>query len=267
MDTEKQILRRHFDEYASGWHQRMQDHVYAMRYRAVERMVAGLAFRSVLDVGCGTGDYCRLFDPGRARYLGIDLSEKMIAECARLFPAYQFRVADGDAIDAPDGSIDLVLSVGVLEYLAEPAGHLEELARVTRAGGSVIVTTPNGDNRSKRLDPPVRALIETAPVRALRRLLGRARGSGGGYVKDPRVQNRPMTVDALQEAGTPFGLRAVEWSYVSLYVLPELIPGAARINSWISRALSGRTGLTWLRRPTALVLVVRLEKDGSSTVT
>jgi hypothetical protein len=40
-----------------------------------------------------------------------------------------------------------------------------------------------------------------------------------------------MTVDALQEAGTSFGLRAVEWSYVSSAALPELIPGAACINS------------------------------------
>jgi len=71
----------------------------------------------------------------------------------------------------------------------------------------------------------------------------------------------------LLEAGAPLGLRAAEWTYVSLYVLPELIPGAARINSWISRALSGRAGLTWLRRPTALVLVVRLEKSRDPTVT
>jgi len=267
MDTEKQILRRHFDEYASGWHQRMQDHVYAMRYRAVERMVAGRSFRSVIDVGCGTGDYCRLFDPGRARYLGIDISDKMVAECARLFPAYEFKVADGDAIDAPAGAFDLVLSVGVLEYLLEPAAHLKELARVTEPGGSIIVTTPNGSNRSRRLDRPVRALIETPPVRALRRVLGRTRGPADGYVKDARVRNRPMTVDELREAGAPLGLRAAEWTYVSLYLLPELIPGAARINSWLSRALSGRAGLTWLRRPTALVLVVRLEKSRDPTVT
>ena len=57
-----------------------------MRYRAVERMVAPQAAGSVLDVGCGTGDFCLLFDAARTRYLGIDISANMIAECKRLFP-------------------------------------------------------------------------------------------------------------------------------------------------------------------------------------
>lgn len=270
MDANKQIVRRHFDEYAQSWHQRMQHHVYAMRYRAVERMVAGRSPRSVIDVGCGTGDYCRLFTPGRVGYLGIDISEKMIAECARLYPGHEFRVADGDGIDALAGSFDLVLSVGVLEYLPQPLAHLKELARVTEPGGSIIVTTPNGSNRSRRLDRAARALVEAGPVRALRRALGRtgrsAERNPGGYVKDERIRHRAMTVDELRDAGPALGLHAAEWAYVSLYLLPELIPGAARINAWISRALSGRPGLTWLTRPTALVLVVRLEKSQAQTV-
>ena len=53
----------------------------------------------------------------------------MIAECRRLFPSQEFKVADGDSIDAAGESIDLVLSIGVLEYLADPVGHLKELAQ------------------------------------------------------------------------------------------------------------------------------------------
>ena len=151
----------------------MTNHVYAMRYRAVEQMVMHQSFGSVLDVGCGTGDYAQLFDPGRTRYLGIDISDKMIAECARLFPAHQFKVADGDSIDAANESFDLVLSIGVLEYLQDPVRHLAELARVAKQGGNVIVAVPNGSNRSKRLDRPVRALLDSGPGIFVRRALGR----------------------------------------------------------------------------------------------
>ena len=148
----KDVLRTTFDTYASGWHQRMANHVYAMRYRAVEQVIGPLQVSSVLDVGCGTGDYAQLFDPAHVRYFGIDISEKMVAECRRLFPAHRFAVADGDSIDAPSDSVDLVLSVGVLEYLPDPVSHLRELARVTRPGGSIVATVQNGSNRSRSFE-------------------------------------------------------------------------------------------------------------------
>ncbi len=96
MRTHKDLIRTHFDSYAPTWHDRLTNHVYAMRYRAVERMVAHQPVGSALDVGCGTGDFVQLFDPARTRYLGIDISANMIAECRRLFPSHEFRVADGD---------------------------------------------------------------------------------------------------------------------------------------------------------------------------
>ena len=134
--THKDLIRTHFDSYAPSWHDRLANHVYAMRYRAVERMVASLPVGSVLDVGCGTGDFVQLFDTSRTRYLGIDISANMIAECRRLFPSHTFKVADGDSIDAANASVDLVLSIGVLEYLEDPVSHLKELVRVTKPGGT-----------------------------------------------------------------------------------------------------------------------------------
>jgi ubiquinone/menaquinone biosynthesis C-methylase UbiE len=84
VDTHKERLRTHFDSYARAWHDRMSNHVYAMRYRGVKRVISNLSIESVLDVGCGTGDYAQLFDPHRTRYLGIDISDGMIVG-ARLF--------------------------------------------------------------------------------------------------------------------------------------------------------------------------------------
>lgn len=260
----KELLRTHFDTYARGWHQRMANHVYAMRYRAVERMVAPLGAKSVLDVGCGTGDYAQLFDPERTRYLGIDISEKMIAECARLFPAHKFAVADGDSIDAANDTFDLVLSIGVLEYLPDPDSHLRELARVTKPGGSVIAAVQNGSNRSRRLDRPIRAMLDSAPGKALRRALGRPvdvkKTTSDGSAKNPRIVHLKTTVDEFRAMASLAGLKLVESGHVSLYVLPELIPGVASVNDRLSRALSGRAGWQWLQRATGLVLVVRLQK-------
>ncbi len=267
MNTHKDILRTHFDSYARTWHDRLTNHVYAMRYRAVERMLRRQPIESVLDVGCGTGDFAQLFDPARTRYLGIDISEAMIAECRRLFPSHEFRVADGDSIAAPDGSVDLVLSIGVLEYLPDPVSHLKELARITRPGGSIIVTVPNGSNRSRRMDPPIRALIDSAAVKWLRRTLRRPsqiRPAERTVVKDSSIRHRHMTADELRRIGKANGLTLVDHSHVSLYLASELIPGAAALNDVVSRALSDRPYAKWLQRSTALVLVAKLEKTSSS---
>jgi ubiquinone/menaquinone biosynthesis C-methylase UbiE len=264
--THKDLIRTHFDSYAPTWHDRLANHVYAMRYRAVERMVAKLSPASVLDVGCGTGDFVQLFDPSRTRYLGIDISPNMIAECRRLFPSHAFKVADGDSIDAPDASVDLVLSIGVLEYLQDPVSHLKELVRVTRPGGHIIVTVPNGSNRSRQLDRPIRAMLDSAPGKWVRRTLGRPsqiRPAERTVVKDSRIKHRQMTVDELREIGARHGLALVDHSHVSLYFASELVPGAAALNDVLSRALSDRPVVKWLQRLTSLVLVVKFEKRAS----
>ena len=260
----KQVLRKTFDTYASGWHQRMANHVYAMRYRAVERMIGRLHVSSVIDVGCGTGDYVQLFDPARVRYLGVDISEKMIAECRRLFPGHRFAVADGDSIDEPDSSVDLVLSIGVLEYLPDPVNHLRELARVTKPGGSIVAAVQNGSNWSRQLDLPIRALLDSAIGKGIRRALGRPvdaqKMSPDGSVKDARIVHLKTTMEDMRAMGNAAGVRLIESMHVSLYILPELIPGMRLVNSALSRALSCRSGWEWFRRPTGLVLIVRFER-------
>jgi ubiquinone/menaquinone biosynthesis C-methylase UbiE len=264
--THKDLIRTHFDSYAPTWHDRLTNHVYAMRYRAVERMVANHSFASVLDVGCGTGDFVQLFDPRRTRYLGIDISENMIAECRRLFPAHEFKVGDGDSLDAPDGSVDLVLSIGVLEYLKDPDSHLKELARVTKPGGHIIATVPNGSNRSRQLDRPIRAVLDSAPGKWLRRTIRRPsqiRPAQRTVVKDSRIRHRRMTVEELRHIAAANGLALVDHSHVSLYLASELVPGGAALNDAFSRALSDRPIAKWLQRLTALVLVVKLEKRAS----
>ncbi len=65
---------------------------------------------------------------------------------------------DPTKIPAGDGAFDVVVSVDVHEHLADCSEFNRELERVTRPGGHVIVTTPNG-SRWK-------------PVTLLKRLVG-----------------------------------------------------------------------------------------------
>lgn len=51
-------------------------------------------------------------------------------------------IADLHDLPLEDGSFDAVLCTEVLEHVAEPARVLDELARVLRPGGSVLITVP-----------------------------------------------------------------------------------------------------------------------------
>jgi SAM-dependent methyltransferase len=77
----------------------------------------------------------------------------------------------GDAVSAMDkqnpilpfgeGAFDTVITIDVHEHLRDPNLLNRELARITRGGGRVIVTTPNGDE--KKLAVRIKHLIGMRP--------------------------------------------------------------------------------------------------------
>ncbi|SFF65303.1 methyltransferase domain-containing protein [Blastococcus tunisiensis] len=99
----------------------------------------------LLDVGCGPGtitvDLAARVAPGRV--LGIDVSAEPLAEAraaaAGAGVAVSFAVGDVYALDAADGSVDVVHAHQVLQHLTDPVAALREMARVCRPGGLVAV--------------------------------------------------------------------------------------------------------------------------------
>jgi ubiquinone/menaquinone biosynthesis C-methylase UbiE len=91
---------------------------------------------TLLDVGCGTKPYQRLFAPHVDRHVGIDLatSPQGTAAIDVFGTAY--------ATTLPDASGDTLLCTEVLEHLEEPGRALEEFRRVLRPGGHLILTVP-----------------------------------------------------------------------------------------------------------------------------
>jgi 2-polyprenyl-3-methyl-5-hydroxy-6-metoxy-1,4-benzoquinol methylase len=123
-----------------------------MHLRAYDEAVRHAAGRDVLDVGCNTGYGTMRFVPVARRVVGVDVSPRAI-EAARLrAPAgeAEFVVSSGFGLPFGDDEFDLVTSFQVLEHVPDAAAFLEELARVTRPGGTVILATPNA---ATRLDP------------------------------------------------------------------------------------------------------------------
>jgi ubiquinone/menaquinone biosynthesis C-methylase UbiE len=104
----------------------------------------------VLDVGCGTGAVTRslakIAAPGRV--VGVDISASRLTQARELATAHEVEVEfiEGDACRLPlsSASFDYAWSRFLFEYLPEPERALAELARVTRPGGTVVVSDLDG---------------------------------------------------------------------------------------------------------------------------
>ncbi len=102
--------------------------------------------KTVLEVGCGTGDDARelagLVGP-TGKVVATDLSSTMIDEARRrsagLDLPIDFRIADLAGLDLPDGTFDGVWAKLVLMHTVDIETALDELVRVLRPGGRIAV--------------------------------------------------------------------------------------------------------------------------------
>lgn len=76
---------------------------------------------SVLDVGCGNGIDAKRYE--KSKYLGVDISQKLIDAAKELNPGYEFRVCDARNLPFESKSFDNVICKSVLEHLP-----MEEIA-------------------------------------------------------------------------------------------------------------------------------------------
>ena len=110
----------------------------------VQAALADQEFRSLLDLGTGTGRMLELLGPGLERGLGIDLSLDMLALArARLDRAglKHCSVRQGDIYDLPlpRDAFDVVIVHQVLHFLDDGVRAIREAARVLRPQGRLMV--------------------------------------------------------------------------------------------------------------------------------
>jgi ubiquinone/menaquinone biosynthesis C-methylase UbiE len=169
----------------------------------------------VLDIGCGPGVMAADLLKRGCTVWGIDASEKMIAlarakmEKTGDSSRAHFSVGDIENLEFQDAEFDAVICMGVLEYLLSDLKAIQEMARVARPGGTVIVTVPS----------------EVTAYQAVGRSVGiiaRLRGKlGGRAVEDAEGIRRtcciPWELDArLLRAG----IRKVESTHSNVVLWP-----------------------------------------------
>jgi len=182
-------------------------------YLAMVREVgAGTVEAPVIDIGCGRGEWLELLRDNGLIGRGVDMNRVLLDACRGL----GLDVIDGDAIESlrgtHDGSAGAITALHIVEHI--PFDHvialLDEVKRVLRPGGLIILETPNPENLSVAhhwfyLDPTHRNPL---PPEALRWIV-EARGFQGCRVE---------RLTTARELHAP-------------PLLPDNAPGAASINA------------------------------------
>ncbi|MFL9828048.1 ArsR/SmtB family transcription factor [Rhodoplanes sp. SY1] len=140
-----QAAQDYFTRHAAEWDRIRRLHASDEAVeQAIVEALADRPFRSLLDLGTGTGRMLELFGPELERGLGIDLSRDMLALArARLDRAglKHCSVRHGDLFDLamPPDSFDVVILHQVLHFLDDGGRAIREAARVLRPQGRLLI--------------------------------------------------------------------------------------------------------------------------------
>lgn len=116
---------------------------HAHRYLLARSVAAGMG---VVDLASGEG-YGAAWLAGVAdRVVGVDIDPASVqhaeARYAR-FSNLRFLVGDIHALPLADASVDIVTCFEAIEHVQDPRRVVEEVARILKPGGTLLVSTPN----------------------------------------------------------------------------------------------------------------------------
>jgi len=100
----------------------------------------------VLDIGCGSGVQLNEIgrEQGYALAIGIDVNMSAIRFArGRALSNTEFLIADAQHLPVKSSSTDKIICAEIIEHLKSPDYLVNEIDRVLKRGGGVVITTPN----------------------------------------------------------------------------------------------------------------------------
>lgn len=101
---------------------------------------------SVLEIGCGTGEYTRGLKSEKIRLFCADISYNMIKKAREKNPGapnVYFVVSDAYRLPFKDGAFDAVVGNSILHHIVRVAEAVSQIRRVLKDGGRFAFSEPN----------------------------------------------------------------------------------------------------------------------------
>lgn len=190
---------------------------------------------SVLDLGCGTGEFAIAAVARGARVVGVDADPDAVKIATDAVPGASFRVADVHdlgPVDALGGPFAVVAAMQLLTHVANPLRVLRTAARAAVSGGTLVVSVWG---REEECDVRVfgEALAPWVPPRPTR--------SGPPSLTDPDHLRKVAWLAGLAVAGIDEVVCAFDYPDDDAVLEPLLVSG-------LGRAALARAGRDVVRR-------------------
>jgi SAM-dependent methyltransferase len=214
---DQQLVNAHFESTLDHWGNVYKEEgisplIYQQRRVRALQYIDDLhlpANSRVLEIGCGPGFMTLDLALRSFRVDAIDAVSGMVLQTAnqvhRAGVYERVRVTKGDVhnLNFPESRFDLVLMIGVAEWLDSLTGPLKEIRRVLKSGGFLVVSAGNGWPLHEMLDP----LLNPA-LRPVKRLAGRALRKTG--LRQPRVRTKSYPTTRFDGSLVAAGLRPIK---------------------------------------------------------
>lgn len=162
---------------------------------------------SVLDIGCGIGNFHQLLKPRFRQLAGVDISPASIDLAREQNSGVAYKVYNGQSLPYPNDSFDVTFTVCVMHHVppANWQSFASEMFRVLKPGGLALVFEHNPTN------PLTRHIVNRCPFDADAVLIPRAKtvdllnGAGFRGVRARSILSIPPSGNLLRRIDRMFG--------------------------------------------------------------
>ena len=116
---------------------------HLIRYKLAGEFVKG---KKILDIACGSGYGAKILaDFGAEEVTAVDIDKDVIQKAKKNFPKENIKYTVGDCLDTgfENKKFDIIVSFETIEHLKNQDKYLEEMKRIVKDDGLVVISTPN----------------------------------------------------------------------------------------------------------------------------
>ena len=129
-----------FAKYSMYW--------WSNRFQAMLARRYGQRGSRLLEVGSGMGHLVGQLEDTFQTY-GMDLNHWAVKQSKDIVQKTHLQTASAQELPFSDGSFNVIIIKHIVEHLPDPRKAIQEIGRVTEAGGTLILATPNLDSLLK----------------------------------------------------------------------------------------------------------------------
>ena len=137
----KEVIKKKIIKTQSEWESHIENILYLF-----DKNISTYNPDSLLDVGCGSGErtirIANNFNIDMHNTYGVDCNNQHVIACRKIFNAKVIDL-ESDNLAYQDNNFDLVICNQVLEHLKNYKKVIDDIIRVTREKGYIIIGIPN----------------------------------------------------------------------------------------------------------------------------